>query len=82
MENKMTAERNGTISVVRIYSREEMIKNFYGTKESLQELEKTILEGKAAIETAKQNILAMEEQQKQLMWFLKESGAILDKGKQ
>jgi hypothetical protein len=77
----MNQERNGTISVVRNYTREEMIKNFYGTKESLQELEKQILEGKAAIEQAKLNILAMEEQQKQLMWFLKESGAILDQGK-
>ena len=81
MENKMTVEKNGEISVAKLFSREEMIKNFYTTKENIENLQKQMLEVQEAMEQGKAQLVAMEEQRKYLLWFLKESGPILDSGK-
>lgn len=77
----MNIERDNTISVKRKYTREEMIESFYNTKEALQNLEVQIQEQKNNLEIINANILQLEESKKNLVWFLQEAGAVLDKTK-
>lgn len=77
----MNIERGGKISVTRKYTRAEMVERFYNTKEALQALDARITEDTQAIEALKKEIENLEESKSSLVWFLQESGAMLDKTK-